>query len=890
MKNLEELKEQLSTLQSQLSSKMSELYENNIAYPEMNEEVIELNNQIATLSNEILNSKKDLNSSIVIYKKDNLEKEISDIETQMNNRIQELYNEGNQYIETDDTIINLNSKKILLENELSSLKKYIKDNMITSNLERLQNEYKEKQSLLEARQNELYNNGEQYIQMDSKIMELNNELLRLNNEINNLHNKLIVDAYVTKKEELEEKVSNLENNLNNKLDELHNDGNAYPQMDETVIKLNSEIASLNDSIKELVSKYKNNLLNDDIFDTIEVSREEVVTNEHVLTNNTSENMADEKSVSNSETNEASENKADEKSVSNSETNEASENNLEDKTANNNKEVLDNTIETDLAELERKQVLLNNKAILYNKLMSGERTIENGKVIKTDSFVKRKKILEQKISELEEQRLSAQNLISNSELEQQKQSVQGLINYFPEMKDEEPIVLYNNAIKSQNKEDILKAIQAVNTMENELHKNPILEVLNTMLTIDEQKSKNSNLENELAKLTKEKEELLKLEQDTIDMYTADLNATKEELSQVTEQINNLKVQKETNKENTTSNIKLSEEDSKKVENLPGSSSPTAMIPRNKLEETYKERLENAAKEEPIFHDTEMKENSMPVEETNQTEVGLNNNDNNLNSEQKTTSNEENQDSKQENNEENLDLNLIPKNDDDLDFDLTPEEYKPQIIQSVKKASAKLLEKIKNSKFIELTTKAIEKLREHKVAALAVTSAAFIGIVGMAGISKNNEDKTNTNEIAQTTEQTFETPTESNIETPIEPAIETTPVETSEVVATPTDEETSYKEDLSQALSNILNSNSEVYTSADRAINNTNGLQPYTESWQNAEPSAYYKIEDNQLQKMNETEPNNYYQDGGNVAVRMDNNGTPIGYVSVDQQENTSSKSM
>lgn len=871
MKNLEELKEQLSTLQSQLSSKMSELYENNIAYPEMNEEVIELNNQIATLSNEILNSKKDLNSSIVIYKKDNLEKEISDIETQINNRIQELYNEGNQYIETDDTIINLNSKKILLENELSSLKKYIKDNMITSNLERLQNEYKEKQSLLEAGKMN-YNNGEQYIQMDSKIMELDNELLRLNNEINNLHNKLIVDAYVTKKEELEEKVSNLENNLNNKLDELHNDGNAYPQMDETVIKLNSEIASLNDSIKELVSKYKNNLLNDDIFDTIEVSREEVVTNEHVLTNNTSENMADEKSVSNSETNEAS------------------ENNLEDKTANNNKEVLDNTIETDLAELERKQVLLNNKAILYNKLMSGERTIENGKVIKTDSFVKRKEILEQKISELEEQRLSAQNLISNSELEQQKQSVQGLINYFPEMKDEEPIVLYNNAIKSQNKEDILKAIQAVNTMENELHKNPILEVLNTMLTIDEQKSKNSNLENELAKLTKEKEELLKLEQDTIDMYTADLNATKEELSQVTEQINNLKVQKETNKENTTSNIKLSEEDSKKVENLPGSSSPTAMIPRNKLEETYKERLENAAKEEPIFHDTEMKENSMPVEETNQTEVGLNNNDNNLNSEQKTTSNEENQDSKQENNEENLDLNLIPKNDDDLDFDLTPEEYKPQIIQSVKKASAKLLEKIKNSKFIELTTKAIEKLREHKVAALAVTSAAFIGIVSMAGISKNNEDKTNTNEITQTTEQTFETPTESNIETPIEPAIETTPVETSEVVATPTDEETSYKEDLSQALSNILNSNSEVYTSADRAINNTNGLQPYTESWQNAEPSAYYKIEDNQLQKMNETEANNYYQDGGNVAVRMDNNGTPIGYVSVDQQENTSSKSM
>ena len=97
----------------------------------------------------------------------------------------------------------------------------------------------------------------------------------------------------------------------------------------------------------------------------------------------------------------------------------------------------------------------------------------------------------------------------------------------------------------------------------------------------------------------------------------------------------------------------------------------------------------------------------------------------------------------------------------------------------------------------------------------TSAAFIGIVSMAGISKNNEDKTNTNEITQTTEQTFETPTESNIETPIEPAIETTPVETSEVVATPTDEETSYKEDLSQALSNILNSNSEIIALGEKA---------------------------------------------------------------------------
>ena len=504
----------------------------------------------------------------------------------------------------------------------------------------------------------------------------------------------------------------------------------------------------------------------------------------------------------------------------------------------------NELEKELAELQKTQKDLEKKVYIYSQLIEGKLVIKNKDFKRTVSFEKRMMILNQKIAELEKENISF-NHVDSSELKKSVEHLNRLIDYFPEMNKEKAVIIYSQALESHNKDDVLKAISLTEQMEDKIYKKQLLETLNTMLSTYDLESKQDSTKQsvELAKLKKEREDIIKLKQDTANIVTKSFNSTKEELAKVTEKIENVKEQ-----------IK-----NKKSENLPGSSSPTAMLPKNKLEEDYYKRLENAAKEGPIFHDTEIDQNITSVEKTKK-------------------------------NEEDFDLNLISNNDDDLDFDLTPEEYKPQIIQSIKKAPAKLLEKIKNSKFVELTTNIIEKLRQHKVAALAVTTAAFIGIAGLAGISKNNEDKANSNEATQTTEQTAETPAEPNIETPIEPVIETSPVETSEVTTTPTEEETSYNEDLSQALSNILNSNSEIYTSADRAINNTNGLQPYTESWQNAEPSAYYKIEDNQLQKMTETEANSYYQDGGNVAVRMDNNGTPIGYVSVDQQENSSSKSM
>ena len=171
----------------------------------------------------------------------------------------------------DQSIINLNAKKSSLQKEVLDIEAH-ENNKVTSNIEKLEQKYNETKTSLEARQNELYNSGNQYPEMDQEVIKLNSELLSLTNEISDLHNKLIVDAYVTKKEDLETQLADLENSLNNRLTELNNDGNAYPQMDNNVIELNNSITSIKESINKLSNEYENNLLTDNIFETIELPK------------------------------------------------------------------------------------------------------------------------------------------------------------------------------------------------------------------------------------------------------------------------------------------------------------------------------------------------------------------------------------------------------------------------------------------------------------------------------------------------------------------------------------------------------------------------------------------------------------------------------------------
>ena len=267
----------------------------------------------------------------------------------------------------------------------------------------------------------------------------------------------------------------------------------------------------------------------------------------------------------------------------------------------------------------------------------------------------------------------------------------------------------------------------------------------------------------------------------------------------------------------------------IENLPGSSAPDRMLPKNKLEDDYYQRLENAAKEGPIFHDTE------------------------------------------------------------LDFNITPPDTKPHIIKNIAKAPAKLINKIKDSKFGKLVSRGVEFIRKHKIKSSVVATATLLTALGIAKLVSHDTNDVQAQESivasAGTIAQDIEDMSAKQENAVTNPTIQLTEEKT---------EDQNFNKELEKTLNNILDGGSRVYTSSDNAINNVNGKLPtdsqLDNSWANATPGAYYTMENKELQKITEEDAHNYWQDGGTVAVRMDNNGTPIGFVPVEQQDSIPPKGM
>lgn len=322
------------------------------------------------------------------------------------------------------------------------------------------------------------------------------------------------------------------------------------------------------------------------------------------------------------------------------------------------------------------------------------------------------------------------------------------------------------------------------------------------------------------------ELLKLEQETVEATEEKIIQTFAELVPIEQEIAQVSVEIEKMKNN--SNEKPNE-----AQNLPGSSSLYDMLPKKELEEDYYKRLENAAAEGPIFHDSE------------------------------------------------------------IDFNLQKVDKKPHIIKKVSKASARLINKIRNFKFSEWIAPAFNFMKKYKMAiaitTLTITSAT-LGFVGgkHSEIAKNQE----TSEIVTDIEENSIPETTVTEEKNVSEIAGTQPDISIENIVQESTEEENFNSELEEALNNILEGNAKVYFSSDRAINDINGKLPTEKqlenSWENATPGAYYTLENNQLEKITKEEATDYWQDGGTVAVRMDNNGTPIGWVPVEGQEDISVK--
>lgn len=269
--------------------------------------------------------------------------------------------------------------------------------------------------------------------------------------------------------------------------------------------------------------------------------------------------------------------------------------------------------------------------------------------------------------------------------------------------------------------------------------------------------------------------------------------------------------------------------KEQETFPEGFKDGRMLPKNNLEEDYYKRLENASKERPIFED------------------------------------------------------------DKVSFRISPADKTPHIIKKISKASSKLINKIKMPNFKKMISKGLEFLKSHRIGATVATAALLAALSisrlpSPSGYLDARNDVVNTMVANTQTQEKPNTANTSSVEN------NNTTMENLENKA----DEQNFDKELSETVNSILDGNTKVYRSSDRAINDVNGLTPsksqLENSWSNATPGAYYTLENNRPQRITEEEANNYWQDGGTIAVRMDNNGTPIGYVSVEQPENTSVKGM
>lgn len=907
MRNLKELNEQLLNVKSQLDKKMAELYENGVAYPEMNEEVVRLNNEIASINNEILSSKRELTANVAILRKEATEKELLYVENRLNNRISELHNEGNPYPQLDETVMNLEAQISNLKTELSDIENYITNNNITSTLSDLENQYKNIYSLLEARKKELYESGNQYPEIDTEIIRLNSELTGLTQGITKMNNKLKVDAYMIQKEKLETKLDTLNNELNDRMDTLNREENLYPQMDETVIKLNNEISALKNNIVELDKRYENNTLTDEVFDVVELPKVEVANKTDDTINEYSEQTVQNETVNKEQESEIHQEQEQSEQVDLSNTaNEISkpiiqENSIQNTSETKENEQTDDALKTQLLAEKKKY---NVQLKILEKYLNGEINLKNEK---TESFDEQIKKLKSKISsiQLQENKPIEMGVILNNS----RNDLENLIidnETSISANESQAIEFYRKAASLPTVNNIITALKLSATLPDEsIFKSNLIDTITKIdaayikdeddvkLTRDAMNSLNikpfdineNNPENQITKLIQEIESINKEREKRKIIATKKINDINSKIADIDkmlleskQDINQTTGHKTGENSNSESNIPpVMDDNDNNKEELPPTFAPDEnsqsrfggiaakireiaskksdreLKEQNQKYQEYANKLEQITNEGRIFTDEARvnEENNWMESKTAQSLGALDNSDNYLNNEDSLT--------------------------------------KPHIIKSVKKASQKLIEKIRDTKFSEKVSIALNYLKKAK---LAVVTGAIIIAAGVAslGASKNlNGTLENNTAVIQEYESDNNTDLNSPTDNKIDQENETEFTnDDANQMQEPEATDIDFNTQLQNQINEILNGQTGVYTSSDRAISGTDMKMPTSNqienSWIMAEPSVFYDAEGN---KISEADAIEKVENGEQIVARMDNDRGTAGYINVGaSNENTS----
>lgn len=251
----------------------------------------------------------------------------------------------------------------------------------------------------------------------------------------------------------------------------------------------------------------------------------------------------------------------------------------------------------------------------------------------------------------------------------------------------------------------------------------------------------------------------------------------------------------------------------------------------------------------------------------------------------------------NNIEAKEVEEITKYDLSLDddyYDLSLPDQKDNIIdfvtiKSFRQISKDLYDRINQDKVKLVVKKAIDKLREAKKAACVYLGFAAV-LTGTIVAGHNNNltsDSENTNNTSIETTINQDTTQEKVEETKSENVVEavTNKVNAEEEYTVSLDEASNEK------IAEVLEGKSEVYKSFADAYTETNAVDSneiYTQSWKTAEGGEYFTEQDGVMNRLSKDEAEDYYRNGQDLVQSVENDGTVIGYVNIENNE--SGKSM
>ena len=258
------------------------------------------------------------------------------------------------------------------------------------------------------------------------------------------------------------------------------------------------------------------------------------------------------------------------------------------------------------------------------------------------------------------------------------------------------------------------------------------------------------------------------------------------------------------------------------------------------------------------------------------------------------------------------------DDDY-YDLSLPDEKDAIvdfvaIKSFRQITKELYDRINESKVKKVVKKAVDKLKETKKAACVYLgfAAVLVGAIA-AGHNKNLSTASTNMNNGVTTEMDnsvsdidlASTVTPVSMDNGIRMESQTTQESSNAVEETQSkdnEEENatqlaqeeytvSLDDASSEAIADVLEGKNDVYRSFADAYSETNAVDSnkiYAPSWENAKGGEYFTVEDGVMNRLSKDQAEDYYKNGQDLVQSVENDGTVIGYVNIEN--NDSGKSM